>query len=73
MTVVKLLSYKRFLKFCALEYGIEVDELTDSDVGYLFDLMTAWYNCPEILWGPRGAVRIAVEKAIEEGQLITCS
>ena len=69
MTVVKLLSYKCFVKFCALEYGIESDCLMDTDSDYLFYLMTAWYNCPEMLWGPRGAVRIAVEKALKEGQL----
>lgn len=69
MTVVRLLSYNRFVKFCLFERGIEYDELADLDVGFLFELMSAWYNSPETVWGPRGSVRIEVENALKEGQV----
>lgn len=69
MTVARLLSNKRFNLFCSLEYGIEPNDLLDTSCDSLFELMQKWYDCPEILWGPRGTMREEVKKAILDGKL----
>lgn len=69
MTVSRLLSNKRFTKFCSLEYGIELDELLNTSCEYLYELMQKWYECPEVFLGPSGAIREEVEKALVDGKI----
>ena len=69
ITSSKLLRNKRFVLFCSLEYGIELDELLNTSCDYLYKLMKEWYECPEILYGPCGITRQGVEKAIDDGKI----
>ncbi len=69
MTIAKLLSNKRFNQFCFFEYGIESSELLDTSCAELYKLMQKWYECPEMLYGPRGAIREEVKRAIADGKL----
>lgn len=69
MTISRLLSNKRFVKFCLLEYGITDLELFDMDIKSLFRLMQKWYECPEWYVGPYGKIRDDVECSLLKGEL----
>ena len=69
MTRKQLLKSKRFLLFCTLEYGIDLEQLQDMELDYLKEYFVKWYECPEMLFGPKGAEREKVRLAIKNRSL----
>lgn len=68
MTVAKLLSYKSFIKFMALEYGYASNELTELSTSDLYAYMVEWYNSP---FSPVGVARERIRVVIEDDKQIS--
>ena len=69
MTRKQLLKCKRFLLFCTLEYGINLEQLQNMELDYLKKYFVEWYKCPEMLYGPKGTQREKVRLTIKNRSL----
>ena len=64
MTVKQLISNKHFAKWCALEYGIDMEQLKTMNKKSLYRYMKMWYYTPEFACGANGAIKETVGKVI---------
>ena len=57
MTVKELIGNKRFVKWCALEYGIDIEQLKTMSKKDIYRYMKMWYYAPEFACGANGNIK----------------
>lgn len=64
MTVKELIGNKRFVKWCALEYGIDIEQLKTMNKKDIYRYMKMWYYAPEFACGAVGAMKEKVGEVL---------